>query len=155
MLKSEKRTMVCNLVSALLMVALLVCQFLPYWHYGEGNATASSIYGYVWFPHQQEGLSDYLLSQDAGHYINDVAWPVVGMLVICVAGVLLCLWKRRSALSGIWPMAGGIVGLWFYLSVPVMRIGSGWWMHLALLVAMLVVGVVGLVGLLGGRRERA
>lgn len=137
----ETKGKTCNRVAALLMALLLILQFVPYWHYGEGEALSASVNGYVWFPYHHQELTAQLAAQGTGHYINDVAYPMVGVFVLCVLGTLFCLWKSGSALSAVLPVMAGALGLFGYLSAPAFQAGGWYWQHVLLFVLMIVMGV--------------
>lgn len=142
-MNGENKMKWCNRLGALLMGLMLLCQFMPFW--SPENSEEVSINGYVWFPSYHEELKEYLLAQDAEHYINHVVWPTIGLMLLCAAGVVFCLWKSDSVGVCLLPTAGGILGTWFYLATPVMRLGEFWWIHLLLCILMLLAGIGGML----------
>ena len=140
-MNAENRRKLCNRVSAILMALMLLCQFMPYWHHGEG--LVDSINGYVWFPTDKPELTAYLTENDPAHNINAIAWPTIGVMLLCAVGVVICLWKSSSAGAYFFPAASGVLGLWFYLTTPAMRLGAAWWAHVLLLVLMLISVILG------------
>lgn len=141
---AENITKLCNRVAALLMVLALICQFVPYWHYGEGNS--DSINGYIWFPTDKPELTAYLVENDEEHNVNEIAWPGIGVLLLCTAGVILCLRKSSSVGTCIMSILGGAWGIWFYMATPAMRLGTGWWLHALIFLLMMITGAYGLLG---------
>ena len=58
---SFKRTRLGDIVCAVLMLAVLVLQFTPYWHIGEGEEQQNvSIGAYVWFPTDHKEVDTYM-----------------------------------------------------------------------------------------------
>ncbi len=137
----ETKGKTCNRVAALLMALLLILQFVPYWHYGEGEALSASINSYVWFPHHHQELTAQFAAQETGYIINPVAYPTVGVFVLCVLGTFLCLWKSSSSLVAVLPVMAGALGLFGYLSAPAFQAGGWYWLHVLLFVLMIVMGV--------------
>lgn len=130
-----------NLICALLMAALLVCQFLPFWTVEEETVSISA---YVWFPSNHNNVTKMLEAEFEGYSINNlIAGPVL-VLVLGAAGLVLCVLKREYALTALMPAACGAAGLWGYLSKPYFRLGEHWMLHVALCAAMLIVAVVSL-----------
>jgi hypothetical protein len=143
-MNAENKVKLCNRLAALLMALALICQFVPYWHHGEGMS--DSINGYVWFPTDKPELAAYLKEHDAEHNSNEIAWPNIGVMLLCVAGVILCLKYSASAAACAMPILSGTLGTWFYLTTPVMHLGTGWWLHALLFVLLLITGLYGMVG---------
>ena len=78
-------------VSVALMGLLLLLHFMPFWSY-EGIST--SIQTYIWFPSDHAQLETYLASQVGGEFsINSILLMPILVLVMTIAGIILCLWK--------------------------------------------------------------
>lgn len=129
-----------NIISALLMVAMLACQFLPYWQFGEGESV--SLHGYVWFPTDHKPLTDALLPLVKNYPSNQAALACVPVLALCLLSLFLCLSKSDKQQMGIFPLLTGSAGLVLYLTSPVMRAGFLCWVHVALLALMLMTGIL-------------
>ena len=125
-----------------LMLILLVLQFTPFWVYGEAGESAS-ISQYVWFPYRFTGV-DSLLTEalGTGYNINQmVLWPAL-VLVGCAVGAVLCVWKQHQLVTPVVAALTGLAGTAGYLSCPALQLGMGWGMHLALSIAILLIGSV-------------
>lgn len=133
----EKNVKLCSRICAVLMLAVILCQFLPWWHYGEGQS--ASIAAYVWFPTNMPDLNTHLTGLDETHYINNLAFYSVITMLGCAGGIILCLLKPASALRCLIPGAVGLFGLVQLLQHPVLREGYGW-LLLALNLLLILVG---------------
>lgn len=138
-----------NLLCALLCAVLLVLQFVPFWAEGDGQV---SISGYIWFPSDHKTLDSQLSAEIEGYSINDAVPMAVLLLVLSVAGIVLCILKMNNALSALVPLACGLVGTFGYLLHPAYRMGSGWQLHCLVCVAMAALAAVALAA--GLRRMR-
>lgn len=138
-----------NLLCALLCAVLLVLQFVPFWAEGDGQV---SISGYIWFPSDHKTLDSQLSAEIEGYSINDAVPMAVLLLVLGVAGIVLCILKMNNALSALVPLACGLVGTFGYLLHPAYRMGSGWQLHCLVCVAMAALAAVVLAA--GLRRMR-
>ena len=136
-------------VSALLLITLLVTQFVPFWHFGEGEAAqAVSIGGYIWFPTEHTDLTSHLASLvDADFKVNDVILFPILTLVLCAAGAVLNLIRPDSLLSGSLTALAGGSGVLAYLTAPALRLGTGWVWHLILALLALIAGVSAIIAL--------
>lgn len=141
----------CNILCIILMACLLICQFLPFWHYGD---TDVSINGFVWFPKNHVQL-ETTLSEALGTEvtINDIVRSAVLLLILCVAGIIAGIYKSESSLLALLPLAAGCTGLWQYLGKPVFRLSSCWWFHLCLSIALVLVSAMCIY--LGIQRSKA
>lgn len=144
-MKEKMNVKLCNRVSALLMALLVLCQFMPYWHYGAADEQSVSVNEYVWFPYNHNELTEELVAHYDEHFINQVAWPTAGLTVLCALGAFVCFWKSENAGMSILPLLTGLFGLWFYLTTPAMKLGSIWWLHVLVLALMTLTGIAGMV----------
>lgn len=131
-----------NLIVAALVLVVSVMMFLPFWHYDD---VSSSINGYVWMPSDQNGLENYL-SQELGYKvdINQVVKTQALMFVLGYVGLALCLVKMDKPWSMFATLPFGVLGIVGYLTCEALRLGSTWWILLALCIAIVAVDVAGL-----------
>lgn len=142
---TAKSLKLINRLSALLMVVMLILQFTPFWHFGEGGAQTVSISSYVWFPDNHTDLNAYLKTVEEGHWVNSIVVVAVPMLLLCAIGAVLCLRASDSRLTLLFPVAAGLVGLIGYLGTASLRAGA-WGLPVVVCAAMLLLGLCGLVG---------
>ncbi|MBE5811397.1 MAG: hypothetical protein E7318_10750 [Clostridiales bacterium] len=128
-----------NLLCALIMLIMLVCQFLPYWNVSEGMSL--SIQTYIWFPDYHKELTDTLLPLVEQFPCNHAVTAALPVMILCLAGLIICLRKSAGRGAGILPVLAGGYGLIAYLLDPVMRAGAGLWLHIVVLALMLLAGV--------------
>ena len=130
----------CNILCAVLMLVLLVCQFLPFW---SANGDTASIQGYLWFPDTHSALTQYFQAETGSDSVpNDIAIMPILVLAAGVLGVVMCLWRSDKTWTAIFPLICGIAGIWGYLTKPAYQMGTLWVLHLILCIVMTVVAVV-------------
>ena len=140
------KTQLMNILCGVLCLALVVAQFLPFWHYGEQNELSASIQGYVWFPEDYKALGTHLADTvDPDHDVGSIITMPILTLICGALGFVLCLFKSRLPYVPLLPAVCGLAGTWGYLTKAVFRVGSGWGLHLALCIALLALGVAALV----------
>lgn len=141
--KVMKKSTMSNFICIALMGLLLVLQFMPFWNY-DGMST--SIQSYIWSPLAYGRLDEYIAGHVGGTYVIDqiIAMPIL-VLVIAVAGIILCIWKSDNIFTTIFPLACGSVGVWGYLCKPAFQLGTNWVFHLVVCIAMIVAGILRIV----------
>lgn len=134
--RSTKKIKQCNLLCALLILGLLVCQFLPFWN-------GVSIQKYVWFPSDNEAVGG-IISEATGREfsVNDVVLMPVLVLLSGAVGIVLCLWKPEEIFSSIAGIICAVSGIWGYLAEPAFRLGSLWVLHFILCLLILAVSAM-------------
>ena len=139
---SFKRTRVGAMVCAVLMLAVLVLQFTPFWHVGEGEEQQDvSIGAYVWFPSDHKEVDAYMKEQVSSDYnISGVVGVHALVLVLAVAGLALCLVKPNMPVSPVAVVGCGLSGLVGCLGMKAFQLGSTWLWLLILFIAALVMG---------------
>lgn len=160
--KKDKRIILCNCISAVLLVLLLVTQFLPFYtceNCKNSEDGTESISSYVWFPDKHRPITNELNKVYKEVYgddyvrengkkfkfnANDMALTPVVLFVAAVVGIVMCLIKSHKFWVTLLPLVSGGVGAWGYLTSPALQVGRNWVLHL---VAALVVAVWALVPL--------
>lgn len=160
--KKDKRIMLCNFISVVLMIVLLVTQFLPFYtceNCKNSENGTESISGYVWFPDKhrpitnelnkvyKEVLGDDYVRENGKKFkfnANDMALYPVVVFVACVLGIVMCLLKAHKFWVSVLPLVGGGMGAYGYLTSPALQVGRNWQLHL---VVALVVAVWALIPL--------
>lgn len=129
---------------AVLILALLVMQFLPFW---TTEKETVSIGGYIWMPNEHKSVTKLFkaeLDDKKFDPVRIVLWPVL-TLVLGVAGMILCFLKKDTLLPYIMAMCCGLTGMLTYLTHPVYQWGANWIVHLVIAIVVLVAGAAGLV----------
>lgn len=139
---SFKRTRLGAIVCAVLMLAVLVLQFTPYWHIGEGEEQQDvSIGAYVWFPTDHKEVDTYMKEQVSSDFnISGVVGVHTLVLVLSAAGLVLCLIKPTMPVSPVLVMGSSVSGLVGCLGMKAFQLGSTWAVLLILFIAALVMG---------------
>ncbi len=159
--KKDKKIIVCNLITAVLLVVLLVTQFLPFWSCVDcktcGEAGEPSISAYIWFPEKHKPITKDMTQVFKDHYgedlkdekgkafkfnANDVAFSPVVLLVFAAAGLVLCVIKANKYIVSILPLISGAVGAWGYLTNPALMIGKNSTLHLVVCILVVVSSLV-------------
>lgn len=151
----KESTKLFNILCAVVMAVLLVLEFTPYWHYGEGEEAASaSINAYIWMPSDQGDLINYFGDAlgEKPDINNEIGTPIL-ILVLSLLGVVLCCVKPALPLSSLCGAVLGISGLMGYLGSAVLKLGSLWGLHLGLCIAALALGALGLAAFFLGQRK--
>lgn len=146
---------ICNLVCAVLMFALLVLQFLPgYWNCqkdkpdknGVYQSESASLQGYMWTPSEFKLFDDYFEDLYGKQFeLNHVVMMPVATLAFGVLGIVLALAQRRKKLGSTFGILVGAIGAQGYLGHPIFQLNPIWVVHVALCVLMVVVGLVPVV----------
>lgn len=137
-----KRTRLGAIVCAVLMLAVLVLQFTPYWHIGEGEEQQEvSIGAYVWFPTDHKEVDAYMKEQVSSDFnISGVVGVHTLVLVLSAAGLVLCLIKPAMPVSPVLVIGSSVSGLVGCLGMKAFQLGSTWAVLLILFIAALVMG---------------
>lgn len=135
------RVSIVNIVCAMLMLALLVLQFTPFWQYGAEGETAS-IGDYVWFPNKNTQVDSYLKASIDGFTIDHVVTVAVMMLVLSAAGAVMCFIRPHMTVTPVVTVACGLEGMYAYLAKPALRLGMNWSLHLTLCVVLVLLGAL-------------
>lgn len=134
--KLEKKALGINILCAVLMLGLLVCQFLPFWN-------GISIQGYVWLPSENKAAESFIRERVGSDFsVNEVVAMPLLVLLSGAIGVLLTCRREPKLWTGIAGAACGVCALWGYLSERAFRTGSFWVVHLILAVGILASAVL-------------
>lgn len=130
----------CNVICAVLMLALLLFQALPFWDIGTQQI---SIQQYIGFPADYPELTSYFQAQlNPDFMVNDVVLMPIIVLVIGLLGAVFCIWKCKKCWVFLFPMICGIAGMWGYLTNPAFQMGAMWQLHLVLSILMTLLSIV-------------
>ena len=135
-----------SLVCAALMAILLVLQFMPFWHFADGEEQAAvSISSYIWFPADNGGVDDYLSAAIEDFSINQMLVTPILLLVLCAVGVVFCLMRAGSLPVLLLPLAAGLTGVIGYLTTPALQLGGNWLLHLLISALLLLASAAGMI----------
>lgn len=157
-LKNPK--VICSIVCSVLMLAIFVLMFVPFWSYeGMNEETFEpenrivSINGYLWFPSDHDGVEDVFNAPVDGVPVetqtdaNTIALPIGMQILFAGFGIVLCIWKAKSSAVALLPIACGAFGIYGYIFVDALRLGvTGVWVaSLVLSILALVLGIVRII----------
>ena len=153
-----------NWTSAVSMLLVLVLMFLPYWVNQpdpEGPVEAYSISDYTWFPGENRDLQNYFKQAHKDGLIpeevvlNDEVLVPVALTVLGVLGVAFQIFgfKKKSYSASFFALLFGAVGLYGYLTRPVLALGVPYVLHVVLISIALVCGLAALVLFILSLRE--
>ena len=130
MKKKFSAATLCSILCGILMLALVILQFTPFW---SANGDSASLQGMTWFPGAHNVLDTYFQTELRNDYsLNSLVLPTICILVLGVAGCVMYVIKPQAAGNGWFALGCGISGLWGYLFMPVYQLGSGWILPLIL-----------------------
>ncbi len=140
MKNGAKLIRLCNIICVVLMLALLVCQFLPFWVVGENQV---SIQEHTWFPWLNEDLTDLFVDTFGRDFmLKDIVLVPFVVLFGCVLGAIFCLLKFKSAGIAWIPFFVGLVGIIGYLTVPALQMGALWPVHLVVCILITIAAAI-------------
>ena len=151
---SEKLIKVINIVCAVLMLALIVCQFLPFWTTADG--VSASVQSVTWLPksENEQAVQKYFqatLGKDVYSLkptdpsINELVVPALGVLAFGLLGIYFSLTKAGKPINGIWSLLCGLSCVVGYLVVPVYALGANWIIHVVLGAVITLLSIVLLI----------
>lgn len=141
MRKNTKLTRICNIICAALMLALIVCQFMPFWTTTTGDSI--SIQEYTWLPHHNKDLEkDFKALIDNDYGINDVVLMPIVALVVGALGIIFTVMFMKKCGIVICPLLVGVLATYDYLLNPAYQLGAAWQLHLVIGIALLLASII-------------
>lgn len=140
-------TRICNLLCVILMLALLVMQFLPYWL--DKDNLEVSLAEYVWNPTDHKDMSKQFKAnyQTFGveYDINDlVTGPIILMATSVITAFLCTIHSGKSKYSWI-PLVGAAVNAYGFATNMALQYNSIWVVHFALSLVVVVLALVAII----------
>lgn len=143
---NKKAIKISNFVCVLVMLIFMVSTFVfPYWTYTtvEGkDISDDSVVGtevereislgdYLWFTEEHEDLfgkykKGELKYEGEKFMQSDItSLPFLASL-LCVAGIIFCLWKNEKKAMCLFPVIAGILMLIALFTKPILQTGASW-----------------------------
>lgn len=146
------RTKLCNYLCAVLTLCLLILQFTPFWRFGENSI---SINGYVWLDCSNSEIANWFSSQlGSAPNINSIVITAVLVLLLGIAGVVLCIMKSNVGFAALLPAAASLSALYAFAFKPVFRLGSTWLIQLLICILILAAAAMSVIfGLQKNKQE--
>ena len=136
----KKRTVkLCNILCAVLMLALILCHLMPFWTL---NGKSLSLQEFIWFCTEHGDISSYLGGMDPQFSMNSFIVAPILIFVAAVLGTIFCVTKPNRIWTAVFPTTCGIVGTIAYIIDPALRSGANWWLHLLVCIGLLAAGAV-------------
>lgn len=145
LMSDSKVTKWMQISCAVMLAALIMLQFAPFWQVGDEAGSSASINAYVWFPENNKDVGKYLEGAIEGFTINSIVPTNVLVWVLGVAGVILACVQNGHVMTSLVHLAAGACGAWGYLTLPALQLGSGWGLHLVLCIGLIACGIAGMV----------
>lgn len=98
----------------------------------------ASVMGFTWLAFDNTGLTAKFEAEGAA--INDIILAPFLLTLCTIAGVVACLLNMNGTWQSLFPLAGGVITVWAYLTKPVFQVGS-WVLTVALAAALAVAGL--------------
>lgn len=134
---------VFNIILAVLMLALLVTQFIPFWECADCEDGMATISDYIWFPSSHKDITTNMKDVYGNDYeIADIVMTPVLILVTAALSIIFCVVKNRSGLIALIPLVGGLATVIGYLSEPAYQMHSSWIVTLILGIAITVCSLI-------------
>ncbi len=160
-MKSKSLIRITNVIASVLMLAMIVMLFVPYWQTGTKSV---SINGYTWMPDDQPELqeyfvadaiekgllevydpTDYVVEDEAKTLVNGIVTAPVMILLLGVLAVVMCFVKSKGVYTCLIALVLGSIGGYRFLNNPQLALGSLHMVFVALLFATAAVGLAGVV----------
>lgn len=147
---NKKAIKISNIVCALVLVIFVVSTFVfPYWTYTTVDGvdkTAELLYGtgegtevtkeislgeYLWFTEDHEDLfgkwrKGELKYEGEKFLQSDITELPFLATLLCVAGLLFCLWKNDKTWTCLFPVIAGVLMLIALFTKPILQTGESW-----------------------------
>lgn len=156
-------TQIIGIVCLLLMIAIVVAQFLPYWTFinKQKESQTLSIFDYVMFPNEKiyksafikdmkaqlvdNGLLDAASDAVRKLSVNDFAYPHAILMLVSLFGIAFGPFKLGKPLGVAFNLAVGGLGVYQYLSHPIYQLGQNWYLGLILAAVLTVLSILNVV----------
>ncbi len=135
---------ILNIVCIVLLLALFVGQFLPFWT-SEKEETTLSINEYLWNAREHKDFSKELKP-----YIEKrLDLTEIGMsfayFVLSIVAVIMILINPHGILSLGLPVLCGFAGIYQFLGIKIFRLGQNWTIYLAVFCVLAVISILRIV----------
>lgn len=112
-----------NAVYILLLLAILVCQLIPFWTVPAAETTSASLLGVTGRQYVHGDLIEKLDEIAGGFTYQDISTPVLLTVVLSAFGILLGLKNSNGLLKGLLGLIVAAAGAYLWLAVPAYTLG--------------------------------
>lgn len=111
-----------NILFAIIVIAILVCQFIPFWRSGEPVADQASLIGMTGRQYKHENMIERMNNAIGFSYL-DISTPV--LLTVCFAALAaFCAINQSNAVfKGLVGLVPAIAGIYLWVKVPAYTLG--------------------------------
>lgn len=143
----------CSIICLILLLASIVCLFLPCWTYeAKGETISISVMDYVSFPQDHKELTNMFREYTGEKKLTTgVALPLSALLVVGAAALIAGVRKLKSLLPAICGVVLGGLGLYICLTNIPLMLGA---MRMPLMILYILMLVSGLAQMLQRLRDR-
>ena len=141
----KKAVRIVNILLAVLMLALLVLQFLPFWTVADRQV---SIQEYTWFPLDNKDLTkqfETMFGGKANYNLNDVVGMPVLVFFFTVASILFTIFANDKSWISAFPAVAGAGAIIGFLTLPIYQLNEMWVAHVALAGVIVLISLYGLI----------
>lgn len=137
--KNGIATRICNIIAAVLLLAIIVCQFMPCWTVKDETL---SIGEYVWHPYDHKDVTKYFAKTlDTELDSGSIAGVHIVFALGGIIAAVYCVSKSANVLPSILCAAIGIYGVISLNGNPILKAGSQW-MTLMILSGLVILAAV-------------
>lgn len=112
-----------NAVYILLLLAILVCQLIPFWTVPAAETTSASLLGVTGRQYVHGDLIEKLDEIAGGFAYQDISTPVLLTVVLSAFGIILGLKSSNGLLKGLLGLAVAAAGCYLWMTVPAYTLG--------------------------------
>lgn len=130
---------ICNFILIALMLAMLICQFLPFWSVADKQV---SVQEYNWITWEHADLTKQIQKELGKDFmVKDFALIPFSVFFGSILGTIFTLLHLKSAGISLVGFSVGIICTIGYLTTPVMQLGSMWILHLVVSILLVLAGL--------------
>lgn len=108
-----------NIIFAILVIAILVCQFVPFWRSGEPVADQASLIGMTGRQYKHEKMIERMDQGIPGGFSYlDISTPVLLTIAFSALAALCALKNSNAIFKGLVGFVPAIAGIYLSLKVP-------------------------------------
>ena len=127
--------------SIILMLAIIVLQFLPFWNI---DGKQISVAAYMWWPEKNKELTEFMRTTlgNSTFDVRNILNEGFVQILTAVLGIFWYLTRKNDFWTVVVPVICSVVGIWAYVMNPAFRYGGNWILQLVLNVILLALSVI-------------
>lgn len=112
-----------SIIYGVLILAIFVCQFVPFWRTGAPIMDQSSLIGMTGRQYNHENMIEDLNAITNGFSYLDISTPVLLTIVFAACGVLAAIKGANGIWKAIFALVPAGCGIYLWLKVPAYTLG--------------------------------